>query len=131
MEAIAGAKKASMKTLHNPPRKEEVVARPMALPDSPLLDSGYPSFTVITAAIVPGMLTRMALIDPPYVEPQYIPRSNAKDASVFMVNVMGVKIATPMVAESPGMMPKTTPIIVPATSMSKTSGCSVLARPAV
>ena len=48
-----------------PPRKEPVVAMPMARPPWPARASGKPSSAVAAFAGVPGMLSRMAEREPP------------------------------------------------------------------
>ncbi|MPM90509.1 hypothetical protein SDC9_137630 [bioreactor metagenome] len=52
-------------TLTTPPRKEETVEIPNARPLSPRLENSKPSSTVAAAAGVPGVLSRIAEMDPP------------------------------------------------------------------
>ena len=48
-----------------PPQNEAMVDTPMALPPSPFFAIGLPSRVVMMAAGVPGMFSRMALMEPP------------------------------------------------------------------
>ena len=56
-----------------PPRKEETIPSPNALPGSPFFVMGYPSNTVATDAGVPGIPISVAVINPPDVPPIYSP----------------------------------------------------------
>jgi hypothetical protein len=65
MLARVGAIKISIMPLIMPPPKEATVEIPKALPDSPLRVKGYPSKTVAAADGVPGVLIRIAVMEPP------------------------------------------------------------------
>ena len=56
----------------SPPTKEAVIPSPSALPGLPPRAIGYPSKVVMTAAGVPGILNRVAVINPPLIAPTYI-----------------------------------------------------------
>ena len=47
------------------PMADETVATFIAFDDSPFCDNGNPSIWVAAAAAVPGVLNRIAAIDPP------------------------------------------------------------------
>jgi len=97
----------------NPPIRDAVAEMPMALPDSPRRVIGYPSKPVTMAPGVPGMLTNMAVIEPEYTDPTYIPTRKIIAEYGFIPKVSGVKTAMPIVEVKPGIIPMTTPIIVP------------------
>ncbi len=63
--ASTGAMVARNKIPISVPRTDPVVAMPMARPASPRRASGKPSSVVAALAGVPGMLSRMALREPP------------------------------------------------------------------
>ena len=48
-----------------PAQNEAIVETPIALPPSPFFAIGLPSSVVIMAAGVPGMFSRIALMEPP------------------------------------------------------------------
>ena len=54
------------------PRKEEVVAKPIAYPALPCLANGLPSTVVAALAGVPGILIKIAVRLPPKIAPIYI-----------------------------------------------------------
>ena len=62
---MMGVKKASMKSPMTEPRKDPVVAIPMAFPACPFRASGCPSTAVAALAGVPGIFNNMALRLPP------------------------------------------------------------------
>ena len=62
--ARTGAAKTRTSTPKNPPSAEDRVAYPIARPASPLRAIRYPSNPVAMAEGVPGMLTRMAEMEP-------------------------------------------------------------------
>ncbi len=63
------ATKASAVTPMVPAMKELTAAMASAAPARPLRAMGYPSSTVITAAASPGVLSRIAVTAPPYMQP--------------------------------------------------------------
>ena len=68
---------------------------------------------VIRDAAVPGIFKRIAEIRPPENPPIYSPIKIEILGSIFMAKVMGKNRATAMVVESPGIAPKTKPMITP------------------
>ena len=62
--ASCGATPARMKQENTPPTKEATVVISRARNDSPLAVSRGPSSMVAAAAAVPGVLTRMAVMEP-------------------------------------------------------------------
>ena len=65
MFARIGEMTISKRPLIMPPPKEATVEIPKALPDSPLFVKGYPSKMVAAAEGVPGVLIRIAVMEPP------------------------------------------------------------------
>jgi len=63
--AICGEQKVIIKALINPPKKDAMVAMPIAFPANPFLPITYPSNTVAAAEGVPGIPIKIAEIDPP------------------------------------------------------------------
>lgn len=52
-----------------PAKKDPMAARPSASPACPFRAIWWPSRAVTTAVASPGMLTRIAVVDPPYWAP--------------------------------------------------------------
>ena len=52
-----------------PAMNEPMAAMPSATPARPCLAIWWPSSVVTTAVASPGMLTRMAVVEPPYCAP--------------------------------------------------------------
>ncbi len=52
-----------------PAKNEAIAAMPSAMPAWPLLAIAWPSSVVTTAVASPGMLTRIAVVEPPYWAP--------------------------------------------------------------
>ena len=65
------------------------------------------------AAGVPGVFMRIADMDPPYTEPIYTAASVIRPVVGDMLNVIGIKSATPIVDVRPGRAPIIIPIITP------------------
>ena len=61
------------------------------------------------AAAVPGVLMRMAGMDPPYSEPQYTEPSISRAVAGSSPNVKGRSSAIPSVPDKPGMAPMMMP----------------------
>jgi hypothetical protein len=85
---------------------------PKALPASPFLANGYPSKVVAADAEVPGVLIKIAVIDPANVAETYIVDKTAMACTGSIVNVNGSNNAAPVVAPRPGKTPIITPRIV-------------------
>ena len=66
---IGPATAAIMMVATVPAKKEPIAARPSASPAWPLRAIWWPSSAVTTAVASPGMLTRMAVVEPPYCAP--------------------------------------------------------------
>src|SRR4030067_3872500 len=73
--ASVGARKMSRKILIVPAINEPNAEIPRSGPALPLRAIWYPSRQVITEAASPGMLTRMDVVDPPYIAPYIIPQN--------------------------------------------------------
>ena len=71
------------------------------------------------AAEVPGVLIRIAEIEPPNIEPQYSAPRKTRPAVGSNVYVTGISTAIPMVGVKPGSAPITIPITVPKSASSK------------
>ena len=95
-----------------PPIVLETTAIPNARPASPRWASGYPSNVVAAAAEVPGVLIKMAVIEPANVADTYIVASTVIACTGSIVRVKGNKRAAPVVAPRPGSTPMITPKIV-------------------
>ena len=68
--AVSGAASAAMMTVATQPAKNEpMAAMPSATPARPCLAIWWPSSVVTTEVASPGMLTRMAVVEPPYWAP--------------------------------------------------------------
>ncbi len=67
--ARGGATKVRPSTPMVPAMKEPMAAMPRAGPARPFFAIWYPSIQVTTEAASPGMLTRMEVVDPPYMAP--------------------------------------------------------------
>lgn len=78
---------------------------------------------------VPGMRNRIAVIPPPVMEAQYTETKNAIEIIGFIEYAKGNASATAIEALTPGMAPKITPIIVPATNKRKVDGVNTIPRP--
>ena len=67
---VSGAASAAMTTVATQPAmKEPMAAMPSATPARPCLAIWWPSSVVTTEVASPGMLTRMAVVEPPYWAP--------------------------------------------------------------
>ncbi len=67
---VSGAPIAAMTSVATVPAKNEPsAAMPSALPALPCFAISCPSIAVTTAVTSPGMLTRMAVVEPPYCAP--------------------------------------------------------------
>ena len=65
----AGASSISIKVAKVPPTKEPMIAAISAVPARPLRASGCPSKVVTADDEQPGVLTRIAVVAPPYIAP--------------------------------------------------------------
>ena len=72
--AILGAANSNTNALNVPPTNDAYNAIVNAFSGLPFFVIGYPSRSVAAFAGVPGVLIRIAVIEPPYVPPQYNPR---------------------------------------------------------
>ena len=63
---------------------------PSAAPARPRLAIWWPSRQVTTEAASPGMLTRIEVVQPPYMAPSNIAASMAIDATGERVKVTGI-----------------------------------------
>ena len=105
-DASIGEKMIKQIALKIPPNVEPNVDKPSARPGCfNFVAIGYPSRVVATDAGVPGVFKRIAEMDPPYIAPQYIPRSIRIPPTPWKANVSGNKSAIPMFTESPGIAP--------------------------
>ena len=67
---VNGAPIAAMTSVATVPAKNDAIAAmPSAIPAWPLLAMAWPSSAVTTEVASPGMLTRMAVVEPPYCAP--------------------------------------------------------------
>ena len=67
---VSGAASAAMTSVATQPAmKEPMAAMPSATPARPCLAIWWPSSVVTTDVASPGMLTRMAVVEPPYWAP--------------------------------------------------------------
>ena len=67
---VSGAPSAAMTSVATVPAKNEpIAAMPSAMPARPFLAIWWPSSVVTTAVASPGMLTRIAVVEPPYCAP--------------------------------------------------------------
>ena len=57
------------------------------------------------AAGAPGILSRMAVRDPPYTPPQYTPTISARALFTSQENVNEISMETAIVTDSPGIAP--------------------------
>ena len=64
-----GANSISMSVANVPPRKEPTMAAIRAVPARPLFARGLPSKVETAEDEQPGVLTRMAVVAPPYMAP--------------------------------------------------------------
>ena len=67
--ATSGAASWSATTLKVPATNEAMAATASAAPARPLRARRYPSIVVTTLAASPGTLTRMEVVEPPYIAP--------------------------------------------------------------
>ncbi len=68
--AVSGAASAAMTIVATQPAKNEpIAAMPSATPARPCLAIWWPSSVVTTEVASPGMLTRIAVVEPPYWAP--------------------------------------------------------------
>jgi hypothetical protein len=108
--ASGGAKRARHITPIIPPTNEDIQLIDIARSPSPFFANGYPSNVVATAEGVPGVLIKIADHDPPKIAPVYIAPRTISPEDGSSANVKGTRIATAIVAESPGKAP----IMIPA-----------------
>ena len=67
---VSGTARAATTSVANEPAKNEpMAAMPSAAPARPCFAIWWPSSVVTTAVTSPGMLTRMAVVEPPYCAP--------------------------------------------------------------
>ena len=76
---------------------------------------------VAAAAGVPGVFMSIAVMEPPYMPPQYIAMSRTIAVTGSIVKVSGSASATPIVAVRPGSAPMMIPTIIPAKSTNRFS----------
>jgi len=100
--------------LSRPPTKEVRIPTPNALPASPLSAMGPPSNTVAIEEAVPGILSRIAEINPPEIPPIYRPTNSEIPFIGSMPNDIGKNKIIAMEADRPGIEPNTIPTITPA-----------------
>jgi hypothetical protein len=111
------------------PKDEEKAPATSACCAIPFFVNGCPSKVVAIAAGVPGVLIRHAGIESAYIAPTDRPPSIIRPASGGIVNVIGINIASPMVAVRPGRAPMIMPRNVPAKRESKLVNSNTLMNP--
>ena len=89
-----------------------------------VMEHYFPGRFEFVQGAVPGVPTRMAVMQPPYTAPQYMPSRAENASTVGMLNVSGMIRATPMAAVSPGNAPKIIPSPVPTVHASKAAGAA-------
>ena len=111
--ASTGVKVARQSTPNSVLTKAPEVAMPIARPACPFFASAYPSAQEAALAAVPGMLSRIAVREPPYSAPTYeqIRTRIASLGSSLIVSVVSNAMAS--VADRPGRMPMTMPTKAP------------------
>ena len=110
---IWGAKNNSQHALISPPTVDAVSAVLSAFPGNPFRQQGYPSKSVAAAAFVPGVLIKIALIEPPKLEPKKIAVSSKSAGTGSSINVNGRSTVIARFPFIPGMAPKIIPTNIP------------------
>ena len=122
--AIGVAKRISARVLIMPPMKEKITFTPRARPPFPCLYRQYPSQDWVSDAGVPGVLIKIAVIPPAKIAEFQSPISIANPFTGEKLNVTGVMIAIPIVADNPGSAPISVPIRMPKNKNKMTDGCN-------
>jgi len=121
--AKGGERSKRNKTPAMPPMTEEIVARLMASTARPVFAIGYPSKAVAMDDGVPGVLTRIAAKEPPYIAPIYTAPRATSPFKGDMVKVNGRSTAKAIAAVRPGIAPTKSPADTPPNINKKTIGC--------
>ncbi len=111
--AIIGETSTRQRRLIIPPIKEDITATPIASPALPFFANSCPSSAVADADGVPGILRRIADIDPPVIPDAYNPSSIQIEVTGFMVNVRGSRRTIPREMVKPGVDPINNPKSTP------------------
>ena len=110
---ICGAKNRRHNALTSPPKVDAARAMSRAFLVFPFFDRGYPSSRVAAAAFVPGVLIRIAVMEPPKFEPKKMAVSISRAGTLPNLNVNGIRTVMARLPFSPGMEPKMIPIKIP------------------
>ena len=109
----------------NPPTKEAVMPKPSARPGRPPFAIGNPSRVVMIEAGVPGIRSRVAVINPPLTEPTYMATNSANAYCGSMPKVSGTASEIAMAPVNPGTAPTSTPPITPTQIQMRRTGSMV------
>jgi hypothetical protein len=96
-----------------PAMKEPTAAIHKAWPPRPFFVMANPSQVVATDAASPGILTRMLVVEPPYMAPYARPASMIIDPMGLRYMVMGRSMARVAAGPSPGRTPTNVPRVQP------------------
>ena len=102
-----------------PPTQDAVNEIPSANVALPCCASGKPSMVVAPAPVVPGVLNKMAGMEPPYWHPTYTEPIKTIAPETPIPSVIGSKMAVVLDELSPGTLPANTPIVTPIIRISR------------
>src|SRR5512139_3543210 len=111
--ASVDARRISRKMVMVPAMNEPKAEIPSAGPALPLRAIWYPARQVITEAASPGMLTRMEVVEPPYIAPYMIPASKMTAETGGTWKVAGRSNERAAGGPTPGRTPTRVPTRTP------------------
>src|SRR5215470_8231164 len=112
-----------------PATNEPMAAVASAAPARPLRAILFPSSAVSMVALSPGVLSRIEVVEPPYIAPQYMPANRMNAAVDSTLKVIGNSKAMVSAGPSPGRTPIAVPKVVPTRHHRRFIGVSATAKP--
>ena len=112
-----------------PATKEPIAAVASACAARPPLAIRLPSMAVTTDDDSPGVLSRIEVVDPPYMPPYRIPASMIIAPVGSSPYVIGSSRATVMAGPIPGSTPTAVPTVTPISASSRLIGVAAVAKP--
>lgn len=89
----------------SPPITDDKVATAIASPANPFFANGYPSSEVATAAVVPGIFSNIAALEPPYTPPICAPSIAANAGRGSHEKVKEISKEQAIETDNPGIAP--------------------------
>src|SRR5690606_9631173 len=129
--AIAGARNVSASVASVPATNEPIAAVASAAAPRPARAILLPSSAVIIEPLSPGVLSRMEVVEPPYMAPYSTPANMMKAAVGATFTVTGSSSAMVSAGPMPGSTPTAVPSSDPKNAHIRWAGCKATPKPAI